>query len=385
MKNHINKIAIIGLNRQLSEERVINEINIFKNKYLIDEYGLGQSGFSNNFFFIKRPNVFIRRFFIIIGVFFPRMRIYFQKIFYKNLFKFIKKEKYKFIILHNIEEALLFHNSGIPFIFHSNEYLPRQFDGDLLFRLTEIRYRNIGIKIILNSCFMIIVEGKTVAKQYSQIYNIPINKFLVIHSYQPFRSFETLFNNSSISVNEPIKLIHHGLLAPIRGIDLLIEIINKLDSNYHLTLMGPGDKKYIQYLRELSKVNNKLEILDPVANNLVVETISKFDLGLIVFGSHHFHHKYMTVPNKFWQCLQARIPVLVSQESAMAEIINENKCGIVARSSSVSDCVEAIKSLSKDILLQKKHQCNTSAWSNSINGYLEEYQFYIEEKYREID
>jgi glycosyltransferase involved in cell wall biosynthesis len=371
------RIAIIGLGRFFSmEHRIRNELEVFSSKYLIDGYGMeGICGFEN-FYRLDRAKPFIRRTVILLGILLPRLRIWFETYFHRREAEKLRRKGYQFLIPHNIEDALIALKSGIPFIFHSHEYLPRQFDGSWVFRLTEIRYRDQALRRILSKAIVTCVEGDSVARQYADTYKISLSRFVVMASmpryWEHFHS-----QSSSISV---IKLIHHGLLVPERKIELLIDLAIVLGAQYHLTLMGPGPKDYIQALKERAKsAGNNIEVIDPVPYEQIVEKLHQYDLGLIVFGSPHFHHKYMTVPNKFWECLQARIPVLVSPESAMAEYVRSSGCGIVGHSATLNGFVSAIQAISCHDIERLKNNCEAKAWIHSRDSWLQEYGQQIDE------
>lgn len=374
--NIILKIAILGINRHFTKEhRIRNEIKSLAKDYSIDGYG--ESGVEGlcNFYKVQRPNKYIYRLVKVMGGVFPHFRIWYEKFFYWRLISDFHLKGYRFLISHNIDDGLLALASDIPFVFHSHEYLPRQFDGSLLFCLTEIRYRKCALNRILSRAVLVIVEGDSVANMYASSFGISRDRFYVMPSMPAFtRQFEKSIENTIT-----VKLIHHGMLVPERGLELLIDIAASLDSQYHLTLMGPGSELYIEELKGRARKIGNVTILSPVPYEHIVEALHGNDLGLVVFGSPHFHHKYMTVPNKFWECLQARVPVLVSPESAMAEIVRDNGCGIVSATPTLKGYVAAIRSLTNDDINRMKKKCEELAWSHSRDSWLETYRNAIEE------
>ena len=370
-----NTIAILGLNRQFAKEhRIINEIEAFSPKYTIDGYGSDSVQSLKYFNTVKRPMSLLRRSVILLGGLFPRFRIWFENKFYRNYAEHIKVRGYRFIVSHNIDDALIGLATGIPFLFHSHEYLPRQFDGSLLFRFTESRYRDKALCSILPSAVLTIVEGEAVAREYALNYGIPLDRFIVMPSMPRYR--DNIKKESK--VDSSINLIHHGLLVPERGIELLMDIAVTLGSGYRLALMGPGPIDYVQSLKVRAKKAGNIDIIEPVPYDQIVETLLDYDLGLIIFGSPHFHHTYMTVPNKFWECLQARVPVLVSPSSAMAEYVKESGCGIVSDTASIESYVAAVRSLSLHDIAALKTRCEEKAWIHSRDSWLNTYSESVE-------
>lgn len=371
MKHESNDaIAILGFNRHFAKEhRIRNEIEVFSPKYTIDGYGIDTVDGIADFYTVNRPAPLLRRAVILLGGLIPRFRIWFEMVFYRRYAERIETKRYRFVIPHDIADALIALATGHPLVFNSEEYLPRQFDGSWLFRFTEIRYRHQALRLILSEAVLICVEGESVAKQYATVYGIPASRFVIMPNMPGYRS-----NFSQVTVRRStFNLIHHGLLVPERGIDLLMDIAIDLGPTYRLTLLGPGPSDYVDLLRDRAREAGNIDILAPVSYEQIVEKLHGHDLGLVIFGSQHFHHKYMTVPNKFWECLQARVPVLVSPESAMAGYVRESGCGIVAKSSSLEGYVAAIRSLSRQDIVALKTLCEEKAWIHSRDSWLSTY------------
>jgi glycosyltransferase involved in cell wall biosynthesis len=360
------RIALVAIDRDFAKQpRIISEVATFAN-YMIDGYGGRNVSGVERFYHFSRPRSTIRKALYLIGGAFPRFRIKFESYIFRSLAKKIGSIPYRFIIAHQIEDGLVALQSGLPFIFHSHEYLPRQFDGSLLFKLTEIKYRYLALERILPKAAAIIVEGEAVAKEYAINFDIPAARFIVMPNMPEYHAdFEC-----ASPARAAVKLIHHGLLVPERGMDLLIDMAILLGAGYHLTLMGPGSGEYLKSLRKRAEVAKNVEILNPVPYDRIVESLHLYDIGLVVFDSPHFHTKHMTVPNKFWECLQARVPVLVSPESAMAEYILQSGCGVVSDSTTLESYVAAISKLSPDDIGALKTRCEALAWTHSRNSWM---------------
>ena len=370
----MDKVAILGFGRKFQNEpRIRNEILALKYHYEIDGYGNSSVEGINKFYTINQPNKLLYRIIKILGSFFPDIRIKFELLWYKNITRLIKKNNYKYIIVHNILDALAAIDGKTPVIFHSHEYLPREFDGSFIFRLTEMRYREKALKITLNYSSSIVVEGDSVASEYSKNFMLNKSKFLIVASKPEFRK-----KTNRISITKPIRLIHHGLLDPERGIELFIEIARQLGNNYQVTIMGPGSKEYILKLKNLSADLKNFFIKPPVKYEEIVETISNHHLGLVIFNSPHYHHKYMTVPNKFWECLQARLPVLVSSDSAMSEYVMNENCGIVSDGDDLESYVDAIRNTSITEINKMKMNCENKSKAHSRDSWIHSFREKIE-------
>ena len=364
------KIGIFGIGRNFSNEhRIRNEIQALKENNVIEGFGEDKVDSVDNFHYVKKPSKYIYRIVKIVGGLIPWLRIKFEIIWYRNLIKSTRNRNYDLLIPHNIVDGLIAVKSGVKFAFHSHEYLPRQFDGSIIFRILEIRYRNKALKYIFKHAELIVVEGEKVMNEYIKHYGISKYKLHIMPSMPSYHKNLDKYDNDS----GKIKLIHHGIIVPERKIEMLLEIAGKLGRNYQLTIMGPGPEEYLKKLEYLAKLYGNITIKSPVNYDDIVKTIANNDLGLIIFGSPHYHHKFMTVPNKFWECFQARVPVLVNINSAMAKYVSESQCGIVSSGNKIQDYVDTISKLDKNVLMQMKINCENKSWVHSRDSWLSKY------------
>lgn len=371
-------IAILGSNRNFANEhRIRNEVALFSGEYAVDGYGTGTVAGLRAFHAVQGPPRMLYRIVKLAGGLFPGFRIGFETAFHRRLAMQIRAQGYRFVIAHNIVDALSASAAGVPYLFNSNEYLPRQFDASRWFRLTEVRYRKRALKRILSGSVLNIVEGDAVLAAYATEFGLPADRFVVMPNMPAYRQPGEPVRRAAESAT--IKLIHHGNLVPERGIELLVDIAAALGRGFHLTLMGPGGPAaYLERLRARARDAGNVTLAPPVPYEQILEAVSSFDIGLVVFGSPHYHHRYMTVPNKFWECLQARVPVVVSPDSAMAAIVRESGCGVVAASATLDGYVQAVRALDEERIAALKARCEQHAWTHSRDAWFDAYRASIE-------
>lgn len=318
---------------------------------------------------IEIPNKVIRVLLYFLGLIHPKLRLFFSMLFYERTISLSEYvDKHVRVIAHGFEEASFCIAKGVNFIFHSEEYYPRQFDASLKFRILEMRYRKYVIKKIFSHTNCTIVESDAVALQYSRDFMQPVENFLVLPN-QPRHAPKL---NVQLLTTAQVRLVHHGLINKMRGIEYLLEINNKLGKNYSLTLMGPTSPEYTQKLREYVYFDTSVRFKKSVAYEQIVPELNTFDLGLIIFGSRHFQHNYMTVPNKFWECIQARVPVIVHKSSAMSEIVRDLGVGFVV-DGDVHQVVREILQIPVEDINKAKVECHRQSFYLSQNSWCGKY------------
>jgi glycosyltransferase involved in cell wall biosynthesis len=364
-------VVIIGLGRQLAgEHRVRTQVRAFTGRHPVHGYGLSGLSSLDEFRAVGRPPRILYRIVKLAGAVFPRLRIWFESFWYRGLADEVRQKNPRLIIAHDIVDALIATRAGLPYAFDSHEYLPRQFDGTRLWRVTEIRYRRTALKDLFPRASIITVEGETVGNAYEKEFPATRGRILVVRNTP---AYVARFNATPAPTGQR-SMIHHGYLVPERGLELYFDIMERLGPRYRLTLMGGGSNAaYIAQLKERADRAGNIVIREPVPFERIVETLHGYDLGFVFFGSRHYHHKYMTVPNKFWECLQARVPVVVSPEGAMAAYVREHGVGIVPQSNTVDGYVEAIEGLSDKDIATMKATLESMALAHSIEGWIDGY------------
>lgn len=79
----------------------------------------------------------------------------------------------------------------------------------------------------------------------------------------------------------------------------------------------------------------------PVKKSEVAQITASFDAGLMILANVPAFY-YGTSPNKFFDYLAAGIPVLNNYPGWLADLIEENRCGIVVRPNSPAEFAEAL-------------------------------------------
>ena len=145
-------------------------------------------------------------------------------------------------------------------------------------------------------------------------------------------SFEVIRNvpfqkEGSPRANFPKVLLYQGALNLGRGIDLMIDAMNFLP-DYQLWIVGRGDvedqlKKQAQSIPEGRVVFHGFKPLEELA-----ELTKQAGLGFSLEEDRGANYHYAS-PNKVYDYLQARMPVIVSDLPEMASLIETWQCGKV--------------------------------------------------------
>tara|TARA_Y100001970_G_scaffold219835_1_gene269852 strand:- start:3156 stop:4619 length:1464 start_codon:yes stop_codon:yes gene_type:complete len=130
-------------------------------------------------------------------------------------------------------------------------------------------------------------------------------------------------------------LVYHGKASIARGLEVFVESLKYLDEDAHIALVVNTKDPFIKELKELAfKVgrsrpgaSERLHFLPYVPAEDLPEYLSTADIAVIPLlptGNHE-----VAMPNKLFEAIQAKLPVLSSERRALTEFINHNAIGLV--------------------------------------------------------
>ncbi len=162
--------------------------------------------------------------------------------------------------------------------------------------------------------------SNSIAKVYEEKYGI---KFKVVRNI-PFASNIIIDNNSA---NKSTKIIlYQGALNIGRGLKQAILSMHFIEKA-KLIIAGDGDIKVdLEQLVSNEKLQDKVEFTGRLPIDELQKLTPTADLGLSIEEDLGLNYRY-ALPNKLFDYIQARVPVLVSNLPEMAAIVNQYKIG----------------------------------------------------------
>jgi len=198
----------------------------------------------------------------------------------------------------------------VPLIYDMHEYYPSMIENivpsivsKLFIYLDKIFYKLVDKIIIVNDSFNSIIRiPKTIV-----IMNVPNFKNIIIK-----RS------------DEEFVVLQIGGLVESRGTKYIIESFKELP-NTKLRLAGNGP--LYQYLDIVSNMYNNIDFLGWIDFDQVLYEEKKADVILALYDPNIFNNQIAT-PNKLFDAMMLKTPIIVSKGTLMEKIVTEIKCGI---------------------------------------------------------
>jgi glycosyltransferase involved in cell wall biosynthesis len=254
-----------------------------------------------------------------------------------KLYQELKKKADKNTILHaNDLDALLPNyliskKLNIPLVFDSHEIFSEM--PAIQGKMSQKLWRYLEKKVIPEIKFMITASG-SYAKWFQKKYNV--NPVVVQNAPRK------LDFHLEIPENNPKIILYQGAINPFRGIDKAILAMKHLD-NVVFKIAGDGPrKKEYEELVVKEDLQNKVQFLGKLKPEDLRKITVKADCGMSIEengGESYFY----SLPNKVLDCIQARIPLILSELPEMQNIKNQFDVGEIISDHQPENIANAIK------------------------------------------
>lgn len=142
-------------------------------------------------------------------------------------------------------------------------------------------------------------------------------------------------------------VMYHGVLMAGRGIEMLIRVV-AFNPNIKAVILGDGNENYVGELKEIVKVNkveNRILFHPAVDIKELWKYIGAADLSLMLISGNAKSY-YYSLPNKFFESIQALTPIVASDFPEMRRIIAQYKIGLNCNSddlNQINSCIERMR------------------------------------------
>lgn len=243
-------------------------------------------------------------------------------------------------------------------LYDAHEYTPGQKEEGATSKSEKTFVRNFLAKN-LGTLDQMVTVCDGIAELYSREFQIP--QPVVIMNAPFFHS--TLFRDQP--VGDPIRIVHHGVAARKRHLELMIESIALVGAPYELHFfLVSRYPDYYQTLQELGKKAGNVYFHEPVPMTELSERLSVFDVGMYLLPPSNLNHQ-LALPNKLFEFIQARLAVAIGPSPEMRKIVEQYEVGIVAEDFTPQAMAQAIRTLSPDRIRQYRRSSDAAAMAVS--------------------
>jgi glycosyltransferase involved in cell wall biosynthesis len=118
--------------------------------------------------------------------------------------------------------------------------------------------------------------------------------------------------------------IYQGLLSEVRAISRFLTVFSRARDDRHIVFLGYGPLE--TKVHEYAEKHSTIHFLPAVSPDEVLNYTIGADVGVCGMGGGSLSYRY-SLPNKFFEYLQAGIPVLVGDRPEQEAIVDQLQCG----------------------------------------------------------
>lgn len=172
---------------------------------------------------------------------------------------------------------------------------------------------------------------------------------------------------------EKFLLIYSGGITFNRGLENVIKAVSQIEDIYFV-MLGYGTDDYMNSLRALiksEKAGHKISFYGPVPHAEVASYLASADCGIAPIMNICLSY-YFCAPNKLFEFVQARLPVLASNFPEMQKVVDDNDIGLTFEPADVQSIVNAILSMKENDEKRDYYRGNTHSAAMNYNWRVEE-------------
>lgn len=236
---------------------------------------------------------------------------------------------------------------GVRVLYDAHEYTPSEFEHSLKWRVFMQGYRSWQCRHYMPQATRCITVNAPIADAYARECGVHCE---VIMNLPPAHAFTPRPTDA-----HRIRLIHHGVASPDRNPMSMLEAARRLEPRFEMHfVLVPGDAGLIRRVKAAAQGHARIHFHEPVDYADIVPMLHGYDIGLHLLPARNFNHRN-ALPNKFFEFIQARLALAISPNPAMAELVQQFGCGVVAADYSPQAMADAINALSAEAIDAMKH------------------------------
>lgn len=203
-------------------------------------------------------------------------------------------------------------------------------------------------KRLLPQAGLSITVNELIAEEMARRYNAPL-PLVLLNCPDPPAAFDPSAHHDLISKRlhlDPSRkiVLYQGWMSEGRGLENLVRAAGLLDAGASVVFMGYGD--YQASLEKLAAAESpgRVYFLPSVPQRDLLAYCASADVGVIPYQAVDLNNYYSS-PNKLFDFIQARVPVVASDLPFLRKVIAGHDIGVVARLNSPQTYAAALNSV----------------------------------------
>lgn len=355
-----------------SDPRVLKQVELFKGKYRVSTCGYGGAPEGADHHFELPPDakgwpsdklgLALRRY----------ERVYNGLEAVKAARSVLPRGEFDVILANDLNTVPLALEQNPKLGVHADlhEFAPREKESDFKWRLAVAPYMRWLCRRYLPLAASVTTVSQGIADAYTRDYGVPTK---VVTNAAPYADREIH------GVGPTVKLVHSGAAQRYRQLSRLIDAM--ADAPDWLTLdmiVMPNEPEYLEELKKLAAAVPAVRFRDPVPYHELVSTMGEYDVSIVFFPPTTFNLKH-TLPNKFFEAVQARVGLITGPSPAMVPLMKEYGLGAVTSDFSADSLRKTLHELTVEKIAAWKKAADAAARPLSAESQVLAWQHAVED------
>ncbi len=272
--------------------------------------------------------------------------------------------------------ALIKKKLNIPLVYDAHELYPEinTLDNTQKERLSKLENH------LLPKCDAVITVNPFIAQEMASRYKVKqpqviLNATRTPELFSPDKHYDLFREKFSITADERI-ILFQGWMSKTRGLQTLVQAIQNVPVHIHLVFMGYGEAiPELKQLRDSLQLHGQVHFMEAVSQDELLYWTASADVGIIPYQSVDLNNHYCS-PNKLFEFIQARLPILANDLPFLKQIVGEEAFGMVTPLVSVEDYARAIRKMFASDAALAHFKKNLSAKADKYSWAVEEEKLY---------
>lgn len=341
MREQRPSLLIISLSTLVADARVLRQIRLFTADYAVTTVGYGPApeGVVDH---VRVPDeivswhkdrklLLLRRY----------QAAYDTAPVIRHLRPRLQPGRYDVVLANDVDAVPLAVTLDPPGGVHADlhEYASRQNEESRRWRWFVAPYRRWLVRTWVTRAASVTTVGAILAREYRREFGVEAGVVPNTAAYA---------DRSPTPVGEPLRLVHSGAARRNRSLGVMLEAVRLTQRPVTLDLyLVPNDPAYLEELEQEAADLPQVRFNDPVPPGELVERLAACDVGVFVLPPLTFNY-LNTLPNKFFDFVQARLGIVVGPSPEMARLVEEHGLGVVAPDFSAATLARAIDELTPE-------------------------------------
>ncbi|PFG31891.1 hypothetical protein ATJ78_2873 [Paramicrobacterium agarici] len=273
--------------------------------------------------------------------------------------KALEGREWDLIITHDVATAPLAMSlpSTHGVVVDLHEYAPRQNEHSRLWRFLIAPYFRWILRKYVARAAGVGTVSQGIVDEYSRNFDFVPELVTNATPYQELPVGD---------VGDTISLVHSGIAAPARKLEVMIEAVRDTTANVTLDLyLMHKIPEYSDKLRALAEGSDRIRFKDPVPYSELVQTLNQYDVGVSIIAPTTFNLAWC-LPNKFFDYIQARLGIIIGPSPEMMRILDEYELGAVAAGFEVAEFKKTLETMTPEDVRRWKQ--NSSDNARALSG-----------------